>query len=44
MLADPIADVRCMGAMVVDGINAMPLVRDAASGRYANVEADVFLC
>jgi hypothetical protein len=43
MLADPIADVRCMGAMVVDGINAMPLVYDETGGRSANVEADVLL-
>jgi hypothetical protein len=43
MLADPIADVRCMGAVVVDGINAMPLVSDATGGRSANVEADVLL-
>jgi hypothetical protein len=43
MLADPIADVRCMGAVVVDGINAMPLVYDATGGRSTNVEADVLL-
>jgi hypothetical protein len=43
MLADPISDVRCMGAVVVDGINAMPLVRDETGGRNANVEADVLL-
>jgi hypothetical protein len=29
--------------MVVDGINAMPLVRDETGGRSANVEADVLL-
>ena len=43
MLADPIEELTCMGAMVVDGINAMPLVRDATGGRNANVEADVLL-
>jgi len=43
MLADPITDVSCMGAVVVDGINAMPLVRDETGGRNANVEADVLL-
>lgn len=43
MLADPITDVRCMGAMVVDGINAMPLARDETGGRNTNVEADVML-
>jgi len=43
MLADPITAVSCMGAMVVDGINAIPLVYDAMGGRHANVEADVLL-
>lgn len=43
ILADPIADVRCMGAMAVDGINAMPLARDETGRRSANVEADVLL-
>lgn len=43
ILDDPIDIVTCMGATVVDGINAMPLVRDEAGGRSANVEADVLL-
>ncbi len=43
MLDDPLTNLRCMGAKVVDGINAMPLVRDEAGGRNANVEADVML-
>jgi hypothetical protein len=43
ILTDPITNVRCMGGVVVDGINAMPLVYDATGGRSANVEADVLL-
>ena len=39
--ADP--SVRCLGARLVDGINAVPLARDAAGGRVANVEADMAL-
>jgi hypothetical protein len=35
--------LRCLGALVVDGINAVPLVRDAAGGRSSNVEADMLL-
>ena len=35
--------MRCLGAPVVDGINAVSLVRDAAGGRAANVEADMLL-
>jgi hypothetical protein len=34
---------RCLGAPVADGINAVPLVRDAAGGRASNVEADMLL-
>jgi hypothetical protein len=35
--------VRCLDGSVVDGINAMPLTRDATGGRRGNVEADLFL-
>lgn len=31
------------GARLVDGVNAFPLVRDAAGGRNGNVEADLLL-
>jgi hypothetical protein len=34
----------CLGARLVDGINAVPLVRDSATGgRVGNVEADMLL-
>src|SRR5207253_1543043 len=35
--------VRCLDGSVIDGINAMPLTRDARGGRRGNVEADLFL-
>lgn len=35
--------VSCFGNKVLDGVNALPLVRDAAGGRSANVEADILL-
>lgn len=34
---------RCLGMRMVDGINAVPLVRDASGGRASNVEADMLL-
>jgi hypothetical protein len=35
--------VSCFGTRLVDGVNALPLVRDAGGGREANIEADMFL-
>lgn len=35
--------VSCFGQKLLDGINAFPLVRDAAGARHDNVEADLFL-
>jgi hypothetical protein len=35
--------VSCFGTRLLDGVNALPLVRDAGGGREANVEADMFL-
>jgi hypothetical protein len=35
--------VSCFGTRLLDGVNALPLVRDAGGGREANVEADIFL-
>jgi hypothetical protein len=32
-----------MGARLVDGVNAVPLAKDAAGGRAGNVEADMLL-
>lgn len=36
-------EVRCLGHVLVDGINALPLVRDERGGRSGNVEADMLL-
>src|SRR3954464_10837123 len=33
----------CLGALLVDGVNAVPLARDAGGGRVANVEAAMLL-
>jgi hypothetical protein len=33
----------CLGAPLVDGVNAVPLTKDADGGRAGNVEADMFL-
>lgn len=35
--------LSCFGNKVLDGVNAVPLVRDEAGGRTANVEADMLL-
>ncbi len=35
--------VCCLGGRLVDGVNAMPLVRDGGGGRRYNVEADLML-
>lgn len=35
--------VSCCGYKLLDGVNALPLARDAGGGRRANVEADIFL-
>jgi hypothetical protein len=35
--------VQCCGCRLLDGFNAVPLVRDPGGGRKANVEADMFL-
>jgi hypothetical protein len=35
--------VTCFGNKVIDGINALPLARDAGGARRANVEADMYL-
>ncbi len=39
----PTPDVRCLGAEVLDGVNAVPLTTDAGGGRAGNVEADMLL-
>lgn len=35
--------IRCFGNRLLDGVAALPLVRDAGGARRANVEADLFL-
>jgi hypothetical protein len=35
--------VQCCGCTLLDGVNAVPLVRDPGGGRNTNVEADMFL-
>jgi len=35
--------VSCFGNKLLDGVNALPLVRDAGGARSANVEADMYL-
>ncbi len=41
---DPAATVTtCFGARLIDGINAVPLARDAGGRRRGNVEADMLL-
>jgi hypothetical protein len=35
--------ITCDGYNLLDGVNALPLARDAKGGRLANVEADMFL-
>jgi hypothetical protein len=35
--------ITCFGYRLLDGVNALPLVRDAGGGRSSNVEADLFL-
>ncbi len=35
--------VRCFGSHLLDGVAALPLVRDAGGARRANVEADLLL-
>ena len=39
----PIPSGRCFGHKIVDGVNAVPLARDAAGGRGGNVEGDLLL-
>lgn len=39
----PIPSGQCFGQEIVDGVNAVPLARDAAGGRGGNVEADLLL-
>lgn len=34
---------QCLGARLVDGVNAVPLAKDSAGGRRGNVEADMLL-
>jgi hypothetical protein len=36
-------DVRCFGGRLIDGVNAMPFIRDSRGGRHNNVEGDLFL-
>ena len=36
-------EVSCYGEKLLDGLNAVPLVRDSGGGRRANVEADMCL-
>lgn len=33
----------CLGARLIDGVNALPLAKDASGGRNGNVEADMLL-
>jgi hypothetical protein len=35
--------VTCFGNKLIDGVNALPLVRDSGGARTANVEADMYL-
>lgn len=35
--------ISCYGGKLIDGVNALPLVKDAKGGRAANVEADMLL-
>ena len=39
----PAVPTRCLGATLVDGVNAVPLAKDAGGGRAGNVEADMLL-
>lgn len=39
----PIPKGRCLGNEIVDGVNAIPLARDARGRRAGNVEADLLL-
>jgi hypothetical protein len=34
---------HCLGARLIDGVNAVPLTRDAGGRRRANIEADMLL-
>jgi hypothetical protein len=43
ILCRNLEQISCFGFKLVDGVNALPLVRDAGGGRSANVEADLFL-
>lgn len=43
ILCEFFPDVTVLDGKLIDGINAMPLTTDAAGGRAANVEADLFL-
>jgi hypothetical protein len=43
ILVDSFDGVTCLGAQLIDGINAMPLTRDLGGGRSGNVEADLLL-
>ena len=36
-------EISCYRHKLIDGVNAVPLARDAGGGRRANVEADMFL-
>jgi hypothetical protein len=42
-LSPAVRAVDVMGARLVDGVNAVPLAKDAAGGRLGNVEADLLL-
>ncbi len=43
ILCQQFGGVTCDGYKLLDGVNALPLVRDSGGGRRANVEADMFL-
>lgn len=43
ILCSGFPSVTCLGGRIIDGVNAMPLARDAYGGRRSNVEADLFL-
>src|SRR4051812_28896243 len=37
------ASTSCLGAQLIDGVNALPLAKDQGGGRAGNVEADMLL-
>src|SRR5262249_50243611 len=43
ILCEYFNEVCCLDCTLIDGVNALPLVRDSSGGRIAYVEADLFL-